>query len=450
MPQILPRVLESLTNEGAIICPRAKTPLTRTPDGLGSPLATWRVKNGALDLYAQYGEDRTVFDDNAFAGEVANALGFSEEHRLAVASAVADTALVAGDAEYTAEIVELAERLGIPREAPAIQRHEPDNLAADLAIINAYVGDNLPKGKRITRSVRIANLGKCAVTSEGPTPVHLSYHWLNSSANPVIFDGLRSPLPVPLGADGSMTVICDIETPAETGHYQLQFQAVVEGVRWVDGATLTAPVFISDEIPEMPFTRSSTDYSYADDHYVGFEMVSGYLGAASGEKRLLEVGGGIHPQASALARAGCEVVAIDISSPMCQLGQLYFEHVAKIDTMAFITCDAHQPPFVPGTFDGVLIFAALHHFSDPVRLLSNLRQVVKDGGFIAVMCEPCSPDRHAKEYLRDLEKGINEQVWTVEEYVEIFRLSGLRVQEGRIDGGSLKAILVSAPKPRCD
>jgi SAM-dependent methyltransferase len=94
----------------------------------------------------------------------------------------------------------------------------------------------------------------------------------------------------------------------------------------------------------------------------------------------------------------------------------------------------------------VVIFAALHHFSEPVRLLSNLHRVLKPWGFIAVMCEPCEPDRNEDHCLRDLRKGINEKAWAPEEYLEIFARSGLSLADGCIGGGSLKAVQVSTAR----
>lgn len=43
--------------------------------------------------------------------------------------------------------------------------------------------------------------------------------------------------------------------------------------------------------------------------------------------------------------------------------------------------------------------------------------------------------------IRDLLSGINEQVFTLEEYLSIFEISGLTPTFVRVDGGSLKAIL---------
>jgi ubiquinone/menaquinone biosynthesis C-methylase UbiE len=104
--------------------------------------------------------------------------------------------------------------------------------------------------------------------------------------------------------------------------------------------------------------------------------------------------------------------------------------------LAFVACDAAKPPFAANTVDGVVMYAAFHHFTDPVALLNEFRRILAPGGFVALMCEPCSPDPTEPTYLRDLRKGINEQNFAPEEYMEIFT--------GCIEGGSLKVILAPA------
>lgn len=440
----IPHVLDSLIREDRLLCPKDATPLRKRDNGLQSPVALWRFKNRSLDLYGQYGGQVREFSDFDFAGKVAASLGFGTDVLQNVIDAVADTTLVATDSAYAAEICDLADRLGIMRAEEHIEHsYVVDNRAAMPSIVSAHVPEKAKAGDNVTRSVRIKNDGTSAFNSHGSTPVYISYHWLNKAGQVVEFEGKRSPIPIDLAPGAAVTVICDVAIPGRSGEYQLQFQAVIEGVRWIEEATLTIPIKVEGSIPRPSgFEYSSREYTYAEEHMNGLYMARDILTQKRGAKRVLEVGGGIHPQGNALTVHDCDVVAIDISSPMSQLGQLYFDHVQKNDRMAFITCDAHEPPFAGETFDAVLIFSALHHFSDPVRLLANLRRVMKHDGFIAVMCEPCSPTRNDPIYLRDLEKGINEQAWTVEEYVEIFRRAGLQVESGRIDGGSLKAILV--------
>lgn len=446
-------LLEELASRRLILCPRTRLPLSISADGRFAVAAgrRWPVKNGALDLYGDYAGDAPVPDvPKEFTRAVAKVLKYPKtpEMLAAVEAAIADTALTAGDSAYTAEIRELSDRLGIaaPEDAPAAPPAGELNRDPRIAFERTFIEPVLPAGRRIRRSVRIRNDGSTSISSAGAKPVMLSYHWLDTFGNAILWDGVRTKLPVPIPSGGSLTVICDIETPAGPGWYRLQFQPVVEGERWIAGDLLTIPVTIDATAPVV-FAPAQTgqDFDYGHDHAVGLGLIAQQVAktASSSRKLILEVGGAIHPQAASLVAHGCDVVAIDISFPMSQLGQLYFDHVEteKKGHIAFLACDAHDPPFPEATFDGVAIFAALHHFADPRRLLANLRRVVKPGGFIAVMCEPCVPDPSAEMYLRDLEKGINEQCWTIEEHGEIFLAAGLKPMQAQVDVASLKVIL---------
>jgi hypothetical protein len=57
------------------------------------------------------------------------------------------------------------------------------------------------------------------------------------------------------------------------------------------------------------------------------------------------------------------------------------------------------------------------------------------------MCEPVGESLESGDTLRDLEKGINEQVFTLAEYEAIFAAAGLEPAGGNQAGGSLRVIL---------
>ena len=446
-------LLEELASRRLILCPKSRQPLSISADGRFAEAGgrRWSVKNGALDLYGDYrGAPAVANVPKEFTRAVVKALKYPQtpEMLAAVEAAIADTALTAGDTAYTAEIRELSDRLGIAasEDAPAAPLAGELNRDPRIAFERTFIEPVLPAGRHVRRSVRIRNDGLTTIASTGARPVVLSYHWLDAVGNIVAWDGARTKLPVPIAPGGSLTVICEIEVPVAPGWYRLQFQPLVEGERWIAGELLTVPVTVDVTVPAvLTPAQTGKNHDYGQDHAVGLGLVAQYVvsHAIARRRLLLEVGGAIHPQAASLVAHGCDVVAIDISFPMSQLGQLYFDHVEteKKGHIAFLACDAHDPPFPEATFDGVTIFAALHHFADPLRLLANLRRVVKPGGFIAVMCEPCMPDPTAAMYLRDLEKGINEQCWTVEEHGEIFLASGLRPIQAQVDVASLKVIL---------
>jgi hypothetical protein len=70
--------------------------------------------------------------------------------------------------------------------------------------------------------------------------------------------------------------------------------------------------------------------------------------------------------------------------------------------------------------------------------------VVRPGGFLAILCEPIGSyyaETLSAEFRGDLEDGINEQIFTDEEYAWMFATAGLVARRAVIDGGSFKAIL---------
>jgi hypothetical protein len=62
--------------------------------------------------------------------------------------------------------------------------------------------------------------------------VHLSYHWLDDLDNPIVWDGIRTPLP-PLEPGESATVTALVRAPIPPGRYRFAFDVVVEHRAWL-------------------------------------------------------------------------------------------------------------------------------------------------------------------------------------------------------------------------
>jgi hypothetical protein len=81
----------------------------------------------------------------------------------------------------------------------------------------------------------------------GRHAVNLSYHWLDSKRQMVVFDGLRTPLPRDLGPDESLTLRATIRAPEKAGEYLLHVTMVQEAVAWFsdgDGGHILIPVSV--------------------------------------------------------------------------------------------------------------------------------------------------------------------------------------------------------------
>jgi ubiquinone/menaquinone biosynthesis C-methylase UbiE len=162
------------------------------------------------------------------------------------------------------------------------------------------------------------------------------------------------------------------------------------------------------------------------------------------DRKILEIGGGAAPQISWFGPH--DAVNVDINLPLLELGSLWYEHHADgvSDRVAFLCADATQLPFADETFDIVAMFATLHHFPEPEVLLRECRRLLRPGGVVAVLCEPVGASIETPDALRDLEKGINEQMFTVAEYEAIFAAAGLAPVAGNQVAGSLRALLRGA------
>jgi glycosyltransferase involved in cell wall biosynthesis len=78
----------------------------------------------------------------------------------------------------------------------------------------------------------VENLSGEDWTLGGPHPLHLSYHWLSERGDPVIYDGVRSPLPGLVPTGGSCRARLRVHPPALPGRYILAIDLVREGVSW--------------------------------------------------------------------------------------------------------------------------------------------------------------------------------------------------------------------------
>jgi SAM-dependent methyltransferase len=156
--------------------------------------------------------------------------------------------------------------------------------------------------------------------------------------------------------------------------------------------------------------------------------------------RVLEVGGNANPM---LANRGLRLVNLDVDVVGLQVGEMLRRRDRHHCVM--LCGDAEDLPFAPGHFDAIVMFASLHHFPDPGRVLGHLASRLSPDGFIAVLCEPVGhihPGAVDRAFKEELEKGVNEQSFTRTEYDMIFQRARLRAEEAVIDFNSLKARLV--------
>ena len=100
-------------------------------------------------------------------------------------------------------------------------------------------------GVRGSASVELVNAGTATWRSRGREGVQLAYHWLDPLGNPIVWDGIRTPLPRPVAPGESVTLRAPVLAPRPPGRYRLAFDLVEEHRFWfaeVGCATLDVPV----------------------------------------------------------------------------------------------------------------------------------------------------------------------------------------------------------------
>lgn len=100
-------------------------------------------------------------------------------------------------------------------------------------------------------------------------------------------------------------------------------------------------------------------------------------------KRVLEIGCGMGLHSELMARAGAEVVAIDISGTSVAASKLRFER--KNLDIEVHTADAVQLDFPAESFDFVWSWGVIHHSAYTGKIVQEINRVLRSGGQARVM-----------------------------------------------------------------
>lgn len=101
-------------------------------------------------------------------------------------------------------------------------------------------------------------------------------------------------------------------------------------------------------------------------------------------ERILDIAAGTGTSSAAIARSGADVVAVDFSPGMIEVGR------TKHPKIEFLEADAMALPFKANEFDAVTISFGLRNIEDPRKALKEMFRVLKPGGRV-VVCEFSQP-----------------------------------------------------------
>ncbi len=461
--------LSELIEDQVVICPTcnsSKLSLNENQLRCSRCGTNWPVSNLVPDLFNQYRNnelsevsvsEKQKQENSHLSREIIQALELKTVKNLAaVESIVAKASLLScADNALAAEIRDLRDRfLPQPNRLLYPKVSVEANKKPEILLERHYFPREMFANTKITCNIRVKNTGSNYWSSRTEQPLSLSLYWTDNRAvelalpvNPVRF-------PVDIQPGRSISVPIFIRAPSMGGRYQLNV-CLLSGIKRVNQGcggffaieiihknSAGRPINIwGQSAQEIKLLSGKGIRDYGKDHRCGCDIFTAELLKLKGQhcKHILEIASGSHPQTAWIPDS--KVLALDISLPLLELGNLFFAEKELTSKVTFICADAMNPPLKEKSFDAIAMFSALHHFPEPENLLKKLALLIRDGGFIAVMCEPVSDTLEATETVRDLLKGINEQVFSWQEYVYIFSMAGLSVVKLQLDGGSLKAIL---------
>ena len=232
--------------------------------------------------------------------------------------------------------------------------------------------------------------------------------------------------------DGVLHVASREEDPAIDRERRAMLE--IERTSTIDKPTdFSLPMLLSAQGPLrdafllLPYDNGS-DYFRENEYFrnVGrcaehFDFVMEAMGLPSGS-RVLDVAADLTWSTARLARRGWRAVGIDINHHLCA-AQVFRE--AGVD-YAVVNVDMHAPAFADGVFDGITAFNALHHTHRLEELVANLTRSLRPGGRLGFV-EPYWVFDHTRaEFgVSEIEAGINENVYRLEEWHRVFANAGL-------------------------
>jgi len=143
----------------------------------------------------------------------------------------------------------------------------------------------------------------------------------------------------------------------------------------------------------------------------------------TGNERVLEVGACFSYASFEFARAGCKVVALDISNYL-KVARLFAER----SYFNRVFSDMHDMPFREDTFDIVFGSAVLHHTKDLKKAFSEIQRVLKPGGRLLLINESARGvfEKVHGVFEKMARKGFGDTSYTLTEWFKGARKGGFK------------------------
>jgi 2-polyprenyl-3-methyl-5-hydroxy-6-metoxy-1,4-benzoquinol methylase len=125
-------------------------------------------------------------------------------------------------------------------------RLDPEKVDIEVEVVDREI--SMKRSEANKMMVTIRNNGDERFTSLPPSPVYISYHWVNGEGEFEVFEGLRTPIRTPLLPSEQREFTIDVVPPRDEGQYVLQITLVQEDNFWFENAVANLPVKVEVEV----------------------------------------------------------------------------------------------------------------------------------------------------------------------------------------------------------
>ena len=146
--------------------------------------------------------------------------------------------------------------------------------------------------------------------------------------------------------------------------------------------------------------------------------------------RVLDVGTGAGLSAFALACRAGSVTAVDWRPDLLDQARREADR-RKLPNVTFFEANPQALPFPDAIFDVVTSAAALHHFVDPLRAISEMARVCKEGGTVALEDVVASEQAIRARYHNRIERlrdRSHQRLLSLSELLSVLGQAGLLVR----------------------
>ena len=217
--------------------------------------------------------------------------------------------------------------------------------------------------------------------------------------------------------------------------YETEQNPALGGIndRFADLSAVDGP--LRSAIVALPYGDGSRYYRepgyFANVHgsVAAFDFLLKYLDARPGQ-RLLDLGADVTWSTAQMARRGLRCTAVDINHHL-SAARLFFEHYGI--AYGLIRADMTRVSLRDEAFDVVLAINALHHGSDLGQLAANIARMLRPGGRLGFIEPYCASDEDRRQFgAAQIEAGINEHTYRLDEWHQAFTRAGLAVTAHRV------------------